>query len=48
LVVKLQKKRNSEKPTCREEDNIKVDLKEIGCGGVDWIWVRIGARDELL
>jgi hypothetical protein len=21
----------------RWEDNIKMDLKEIGCGGVDWI-----------
>ena len=21
----------------RWEDNIKMDLKEVGCGGVDWI-----------
>ena len=21
----------------RWEDNIKVDLKEVGCGGMDWI-----------
>ena len=22
---------------CRWEDNIKMDLQEVGCGGVDWI-----------
>ena len=22
---------------CRWEDNIKVDLQEVGCGGMDWI-----------
>jgi len=21
----------------RQEDNIKMDLKEVGCGGMDWI-----------
>jgi hypothetical protein len=21
----------------RREDNIKIDLQEVGCGGVDWI-----------
>jgi hypothetical protein len=25
------------KPRCRWEDNIKADLKEVGCGGMDWI-----------
>ena len=25
------------RPRRRWEDNIKMDLKEIGCGGVDWI-----------
>ena len=27
------------KPTisCRWEDNIKMDLQEVGCGGMDWI-----------
>jgi hypothetical protein len=24
-------------PGCRLEDNIKMDLREIGCGGMDWI-----------
>ena len=22
---------------CRQEDNIKMDLQEVGCGGMDWI-----------
>jgi len=22
---------------CRWEDNIKIDLQEVGCGGMDWI-----------
>jgi len=27
----------------RWEDNIKMDLQEVRCGGVDWIsWLRIG------
>jgi hypothetical protein len=25
------------KPRHRREDNIKVDLQEVGCKGVDWI-----------
>jgi hypothetical protein len=25
------------RPRCRWEDNIKADLQEVGCGGVDWI-----------
>ena len=24
-------------PTRRWEDNIKMDLQEVGCGGMDWI-----------
>ena len=24
-------------PRSRWEDNIKMDLKELGCGGMDWI-----------
>jgi hypothetical protein len=24
-------------PKCRWEENIKVDLQEMGCGGMDWI-----------
>jgi hypothetical protein len=27
----------------RGEDNIKMDLQEVGCGGMDWMrWLRIG------
>jgi hypothetical protein len=26
-----------ERPSCRWEDNIKMDLQEVGCGDVDWI-----------
>jgi len=26
-----------EGPRRRWEDNIKMDLQEVGCGGVDWI-----------
>ena len=25
------------RPRLRMEDNIKMDLQEVGCGGVDWI-----------
>ena len=25
------------RPRFRWEDNIKMDLKEVGCGGMDWI-----------
>jgi hypothetical protein len=28
-------------------DNIKMDLREIGWGVVDWIWLRIGTGGEL-
>jgi hypothetical protein len=26
-----------ERPRRRLEDNIKMDLQEVGCGGMDWI-----------
>jgi hypothetical protein len=25
------------KPRCRWEDNMKMDLQEVGCGGINWI-----------
>jgi len=28
---------NFKEPRPRWEDNIKMDLKEVGCGGMDWI-----------
>jgi hypothetical protein len=37
LVGKPEGKRQLERPRCRWEDNIKVDLQEVGCEGRDWI-----------
>jgi hypothetical protein len=37
LVGKQEGKRPMGKPRCRWEDNIKMDLQEVGCGGMDWI-----------
>ena len=34
---KPEEKRPLERPRCSWEDNIKVDLQEVGCGGMDWI-----------
>jgi len=25
------------RPKCRWEDNVKLDIQEVGCGGIDWI-----------
>ena len=36
LVGKPAVKRPLGRPRRRWEDNIKMDLKEVGCGGVDW------------
>jgi hypothetical protein len=36
-VGKLKKKRPLRRPKRRWEDNIKMDLQEVGCGGVEWI-----------
>ena len=36
LVGKPEGKRPLERPRCRWEDNIKMDLQEVGCGGMDW------------
>ena len=30
-------KRPLERPRHRWEDSIKMDLQEVGCGGMDWI-----------
>jgi hypothetical protein len=52
LVGKLKGKRPLERPRHRWEDGIKMDLTEIGLGGVEWIhlaqdrecwWVLINA-----
>ena len=37
LVGKPEYKRPLWKPRSRCEDNIKMDLQEVGCGGMDWI-----------
>ena len=37
LVGKPEGKRPLGKPRRRCEDNIKMDLQEVGCWGMDWI-----------
>jgi hypothetical protein len=37
LVGKPEGKRPLGRPRCRWKDNIKMDLQEVGCGGMDWI-----------
>jgi hypothetical protein len=37
LVGKPEGKRPLWRPRCRWEDNNKIDLQEVGCGGRDWI-----------
>jgi len=45
LVGKPEGKRPLGRPRRRWENNIKVDLQEVGCGGVDWIELAQG-RDR--
>jgi len=42
-VGKTDGKRPLGRPRRRWEDNIKIDLQEVGCGGMDWIEL---ARDR--
>jgi len=37
LLGKRDGKRPLGRPERRWEDNIKMDLREVGCGGMDWI-----------
>ena len=37
LVGKLEGKRPLGRPRRRWEYNLKMDLQEVGCGGMDWI-----------
>jgi hypothetical protein len=37
LVGKPEDKRQLGRPMRRWEDNIKKDLQEVGCSGMDWI-----------
>jgi hypothetical protein len=42
LVGKPEGKRPLGRPTRRWEDNIKINLQEVACGGLDWSsWLRI-------
>ena len=34
---KPEGKRSLRRPRHRWEDNIKMDLQKVGCGGMDWI-----------
>jgi hypothetical protein len=45
LVGKPEGKRPLGRPRRRWEDNIKADLQEVGCGGMDWIELAQG-RDR--
>jgi hypothetical protein len=42
LLGNTEWKRQPGSPRYRWKDNIKVDLREVGWGGLDWIWLRIG------
>jgi len=37
LVGKPEGRRTLGRPRRRWEDNIMMDLREVGCGGVDWM-----------
>ena len=37
LVGRPEGRRPLGRPRCRWEDNIKMDLQEVGCGCMDWI-----------
>ena len=37
LAGKPEGKRQLGRPKLRLKENIKMDLKEVGCGGMDWI-----------
>ena len=37
LVGKPEGKRPLGRTRRRRQDNVKIDLQEVGCGGVDWI-----------
>jgi hypothetical protein len=48
LVGKPKGKRQLGRPRHRWEDYIKTNLRDIGCGGMDWIWLGIGTSGGLL
>ena len=42
LVRKPEGKRPLERPKRRWEDNIRMNLQKVGCGGMDWIGLAQG------
>jgi hypothetical protein len=49
LVEKPERKMPLGRPRCRWEDNIKMDLYDVGGGGMDWSdLIRIGTGGVLL
>jgi hypothetical protein len=46
LVGKLEGKRPLGRPRCKWEDNIRMNLRELGWEGVDWIHL-VQDRDQL-
>jgi hypothetical protein len=49
LVGKPERRRPLGRPRRRWEDNIKMDLREVGWGGMDWInLAQVGTCDGLL
>jgi hypothetical protein len=43
LVVKPQGKRPRGRPRRRWEDNIRMDLQEVGCGSMGWLRIEAGS-----
>jgi hypothetical protein len=37
LVEKSEGNRPLGRSVCKWEDNVEMDLQEVGCGGMDWI-----------
>jgi hypothetical protein len=48
LVGNPERKRPLGRPRRRWVENIKMDLREIGWDGMNWIWLRIGTSGGLL
>jgi hypothetical protein len=38
-LVGKEGKRPLGRPRRRWEDNVRMDLQKVGCGGMDWIWL---------
>jgi len=38
----LRERDHVEDQSCKFEDNIKMDLQEVGCEGMDWIYLTQG------